>query len=167
MAFRTRRQARYGFLRQHGFLRFEAQTLSKISLRVPYFDLLIKERAQLFAEAISKKQSPAKYEKQIKDLYRERRWYKLSRTGKKIVADPWAMYREKEDIHKSKYPQYTSPWEKRQKDFRDFVGKTEKKVKSMYLDWISQLRESIKKAPTPEKKAQFEQRIKNLEEWAR
>jgi len=164
MAFKTRRQNRYEFLRHHGFLRFEAQTLSRTSLKVPYFDLLIKERSNLFAEAVERQQSLTQYEKQIKGIYKSNRWYKLSRSGK-IVADPWAMYRDREDAHRQKHPQYTSPWEKRQKDFRGFVSKTEKNIKVNYRKWIDQLHESIARAKTPGQKAQFEKQVKNLEEW--
>lgn len=165
MGFKTRRQARYEFLRKHGFLRFEARPLSKVPLRVPYFDELIKERSTLFEKAIKEQKSQKEYEQQIKDLYKEQRWYRLSKTGARIIADPWQMYRDKEEAFRRKYPQYTSPWEKRQKDFRKGIAVAEKNVRAHYRDWISQLRESVRTAPTSEKRKQFEQRIKNLESW--
>ena len=165
MPFRTRRQNRYLLLRNSGFLPYEAQTLSKVPLKVPYMDILIKERFKFKKQAIKDGWTKTKYELRIKDEYRVKGWTKKNRLGK-LVADPWAMFRANEDVYKSKYPSYNSPWVKRQKSFRDFVSIVEKAVKGHYQTWIAELDQSIAKA-TGKRKAQLEQQKKNLETWTK
>ena len=129
MAFRTRREARYLKLRQHGFLRFEARALSKVSTRVcPYLRNMMKERLGLMRESQKLGRTLRQYEDSIKELYQTNKWLTRNRVGR-IVADPWRMFREQEDKFKAKFPQYTSPWQKRWRDWRQFQAKIEKTMR--------------------------------------
>jgi len=120
MAFRTRRQARYLRLRNSFFLPFEARPLSKIPTKIcPYLRAMIKERKEMARKAQAQGKTLTQFADQIKELYRINKWLKLNRAGK-IVADPWKMLRDFEDKWKSKNPQYTSPWMKKWKQWRDF-----------------------------------------------
>ena len=127
MAFRTRRQKRYVYLRNAGFLPFEARALSKVPYRsVPYFRELIDSRRRLLVGKTTK----LAREKAIKDLYEENKWYKAGKRFGKVlsVADPWKMLRDYEDIWRSKQPEYSSPWQKRKKRWDSFVGKYERTI---------------------------------------
>jgi len=129
MAFRTRREKRYLNLRQSGFLRFEARAISKVSTRVcPYLRAMMKERHDLMRESQKMGRTLRQYEDSIKELYQTNKWLKRNRVGK-IVADPWRMFREYEDKFKAKFPQYSSPWTKRWKNWRDFQAKIERTIK--------------------------------------
>ena len=125
MAFRTRRQHRYQILRLAGMLPFEARELSRVPFKVPYMDALIRERHKRYEVALAKKMSRAEYERQIKTMYFDGKWRKRTRTGR-IVYDTWAMLRDFEDKYRAKHPDYESPWEKRRKAWKDFVGKLER-----------------------------------------
>jgi len=125
MAFKTRRQHRYEILRLAGFLPFEARELSRIPFRVPYIDMLLRERHKRYKSALDRKMSRAEYERQIKTMYFDSKWRRRTRTGR-IVYDTWAMLRDFEDKYRAKNPQYESPWEKRRKAWKDFVGKLER-----------------------------------------
>ncbi len=122
MAFRKTRQARYVNLRRNGFLPFEARPLSRVPRNVPYMPQLIATRASLLARARREGWSQIKYNISIKESYRKKGWRKLNRVGK-IVNDPWQMLRDYEDRYKDKHPEYTSPWLKKQKGWRDFTSK--------------------------------------------
>jgi hypothetical protein len=122
---KTRRQARYVFIRKMGLLPFEARPLSRVPPNVPYFKEMLRERRAMFKKAAQMKVTQAKWEEQIKELYKVNRWQKLGRTGK-IVADPWQMLRQQEEKWRDKQPQYESPWEGRQRTWRDFLPKVEK-----------------------------------------
>ena len=67
------------------------------------------------------------YEVQIKLTYAKNGWVRRSKKGQ-VVADPWKMLRDFEDRYKQKNPEYDSPWEKRWRDWKDFLGKYEKTV---------------------------------------
>ncbi len=126
MAYRTRREARYVKLRQAGFLRFEARPLSKVLPRIcPYFMDMIKGRRDMKGRAQKMGATEKQFEAQIKELYKTNGWLKRNRVGK-IVADPWRMFRDAEDLWKAKFPQYDSPWMKRWKDWRNFQKKIER-----------------------------------------
>lgn len=125
MAFRTRRQHRYKILRATGFLKFEAQELSRVPFKTPYMDVLIRERYKRYQSAIDRKLSNAEWERQIKTMYFDSKWRRKTRTGK-IKYDVWAMLRDFEDRYRAKHPSYTSPWEKRRKAWKDFVAKLER-----------------------------------------
>lgn len=127
MAFRTRRQKRYENLRNNGFLPFEARVLSKVPRKVPYMPPLIANRAKLQVKAKKEEWSQKRYEDYIKKLYKDRGWLGLTRTGK-VKYDTWQMLRESEDRYRNKHPEYSSPWLKKQKVWRDFVAKFERTV---------------------------------------
>jgi hypothetical protein len=108
------------------FLPFEARPLSRVPIpTVPYMKELIKERQAMYRKAIEMKVGITKWESQIKELYKVNRWFKLNKVGK-IIADPWRMFRDFGDKYRARKPEYDSPWEKRQRDFRDYQGKVER-----------------------------------------
>jgi len=126
---KTRRMQRFANLRKLAFTKFEAFTLSKVSPSItPYFREMMKERAEMAAKAFKMGITEKQFEAQIKELYRINRWVKKNRAGR-IMADPWKMFRNFEDKFKQKTPAYTSPWQKRQKNMRDFVAKYERSIK--------------------------------------
>ena len=127
MAFRTRRQQKYTKLRASGFLPFEARPLSKVPVRVcPYMKHLTKERREMFQKARAAGMTRIQWEGLIKEKYNTNKWLRAGRI--RIEADPWKMLREFEDRWKDKNPQYTSPWEKRWKDWQNFLRKAETTV---------------------------------------
>lgn len=167
MAFKTRRQHRYEFLRDRGFLKFEARELSKVSLKVPYFDILIQERYKLFVNALQEGWSKKQYIKKIKDEYETMNWIEKTPQGNIASKSAWNMFRANEDAHKQKYPTYESPWEKRKRSFRDFVDKTEDVIKKHYKDWIEQLDKSIANARTKADRERLQQQKANLQTWVK
>ena len=129
MALKTRRMMRFQALRKLQFMKFEAFALSKVSPAItPYFREMMKERAELAAKAFKMGKTEREFEAQIKELYRINNWIKRDRKGRRI-ADPWKMFRSFEDKFKAKRPEYTSPWQKRQKNLRDFIAKYERSIK--------------------------------------
>jgi len=125
MAFKTRRQNRYQILRKTGFLPFESQELSRIPFKVPYMDVLIKQRHKRYESALARNMSRAEWERQLKTMYFDNKWRRRTRTGR-IKYDTWAMLRDFEEKYRAKNPAYESPWEKRRKDWKSFVGKLER-----------------------------------------
>jgi len=125
MAFRTRRQKQYTYLRDKGFLPFEAQALSKVPRKVPYMPSLVRSRSATFNRAKKENWSNTKYEKYIKAIYRRKGWTTLTRAGGETFS-PWAMLRDVEDRYKDKHPEYTSPWLRKQKQWRNFQSKYER-----------------------------------------
>jgi hypothetical protein len=126
---KTRRMQRFANLRKLAFTKYEAFALSKVSPGItPYFREMMKERAEMAAKAFKMGTTEKQFEAQIKELYRVNRWVKRNRAGR-IIADPWRMFRAFEDKFKQKNPQYTSPWQKRQKNMRDFITKYERSIK--------------------------------------
>lgn len=126
MAFRTRRQHRYQILRDTGFLPFEAKALSKIPFNVPYIDAMIKDRYKQVKEAGSEKVSQREWERRIKGMYVDRNFTKTDKKTGRITLDPWQMMRDFEFKYKAKHPDYESPWEKRRKNWKDFMAKIER-----------------------------------------
>jgi len=125
---KTRRQVRYTKLRASGFIPREAQVLSRVPPKItPYFRMIVKEREAMWKRAQKLGTGRPKFEDQIKELYRVNRWMKRGRTGKPLL-DPWQMLREVEDKFRAKFPQYESPWEKRQRSWRDFQTKIERTI---------------------------------------
>ena len=122
---RTRRQQRYIHCREMGLLPFEARPMSRIPPNVPYFKEMLTERRAMFRKAVQLKTSRRKWEDQIKELYRVNKWQRLNKAGK-TIADPWSMLRDFEEKHRQKQPQYESPWEGRQRTWRDFLPKIER-----------------------------------------
>jgi hypothetical protein len=99
--------------------------MSRVPPNVPYFKEMLRERYAMFKEAAKMQIGIKKWEEQIKELYRVNKWQKLGRTGK-ILADPWQMLRHHEEKWRDKQPQYESPWEGRQRTWRDFLPKVER-----------------------------------------
>lgn len=122
MVMRKTRQARYENLRKNGFLPFEARPISRVLRKVPYIPQMVATRSSLLARARREGWSQKRYETYIKEQYRKKGWRKPNRVGK-IVDDPWQMLRDYEDRYKSRHPEYTSPWVKKQKKWRDFISK--------------------------------------------
>jgi hypothetical protein len=126
MAYKTRRENRYAYLRRSGFTKFEARPLSKVPRKItPYFRATISERKTMMKKAQKMGVTAKQFENQIKELYRAQGWLRKNRVGK-TVYDPWQMFREAEDRHKAKHPEYDSPWEKRWRNWRQFQSKVEK-----------------------------------------
>ena len=133
MAFRTRRQARYLKLRSFALLPYEARPLSKVPFKIaPYMKDLIADRQAMVKKvnADMKGASQAaitrEFENRVKKLYGENRWLTAGR--KKIYYDPWKMLRDYEERWRDKNPQYTSPWQKRHKDWQGFLTKAERTI---------------------------------------
>lgn len=127
MAFKTRRQSRYLLLRSAGLLPYEARPLSKVPLKsTPYMRALVKERQGEYRQAAKAKVGLRGYEAQIKDKYDKAGW--LTAGKWRIRRDPWKMLRDYEDKWRAKNPQYTSPWEKRWRDWKGFVDKAERTI---------------------------------------
>jgi len=129
MAFRSRRQARYARLRDSGWLKFEAVTLSRIKPKYPpYYHTMIRARSVINNRAEREGWSDARYIKYIYSLYNKNKWMMPSRTGK-LKPSPWALFRSYEDKYKDRDKEYTSPWLDKQKKWRGFLGKYERGVK--------------------------------------
>lgn len=126
MAFRSRRQHRYLILRDTGFLKFEARELSKIPFNIPYMDTLIKERYKAAKDAARDKITERGWKKIITNMYFDKGFTKTDKKTGKKTPDAWQMFRDFEFKFKSKHPEYESPWEKRRKNWKDFVAKIEK-----------------------------------------
>lgn len=127
MAFRTRRQQKYERLRLSGFLPFEARVLSKVPVRIcPYMKELMKERRAMFQKARADGATRAQWENLIKGKYNTNKW--LSAGRRRIEADPWKMLRDFEDRFRDKNPEYTSPWQKRVRDWQNFLRKAERTI---------------------------------------
>ena len=128
--FKTLRQNRYLGLRKGGFMAFEARELSKRSPRgVPFFKILVKERAEEFKEAQARKLSAAKWEKMIVARYKDNRWTEWTGRVRSILKlDPWKMFRDYEDRYKARYPEYQSPWKKTKLASTDFAAKYKRTV---------------------------------------
>lgn len=125
MAFKTRRQKRYELLRKSGFLPFEAQELSRIPVKVPYVDILIKQRYKELKEAVEKGLSKEQWRRKIIDRYNANDWFEVRNPSRR---SPHAMLREFEHTYKQQHPEYESPWKKRRRKFKDFVDTIEKEL---------------------------------------
>lgn len=126
MAVRTRREIRYSVARHHGLLPFEAQPLSRVPPeKCPYFEDLLESRATMLRKARQLGFTQRQFDAQIKELYRVNDWTKKNRKGE-VIADPWKMLRNWEDKYRDKNPEYESPWEPRQRNFRGYQTKVER-----------------------------------------
>jgi len=129
MPYRTRRQTRYENLRKAGFTGFEARALSRISPRVPYMLPLMKERYAEYQKATKRAQRQGltevefnkSWQTHIKRRYVMKGWKRRNEVWGVTVG--FRMLKSVEQAYKYKQPQYVSPWEKRQKDFRNFIRK--------------------------------------------
>ena len=132
MALKIRRHGRYLQRRNDGFLPFEARPLSRVPSYVPYLKALAQERRDMVKKAKSLGTTQRAFEAQIKELYRVNRWLKRNKAGK-TVADPWAMLRDFGERFRQKNPEYDSPWEKRQRNWRDFQARIERTLERQKL----------------------------------
>ncbi len=107
MAYRPRRQARYESLRNSGFMRFEANELSSVTLaEAPYLRDIIADRRKLLraflAQARLNKWSTTKsdeeYRKVIRQEYIDHGWIRekeqTTRFMPEYKASPWEMLKE-------------------------------------------------------------------------
>ncbi len=132
MAYKTRRQNRYETLRNAGFVNFEARALSRVSLKLPYILPLMKERYAEYQKAVKRAKAKGLDQVQfsrewlthIKRRYIMKGWKR--RTDSWGVTTGFRMLKAAEKSYKYKTPSYNSPWEKRQKDFRNFIAKIDK-----------------------------------------
>jgi len=99
--FKPRRQGRYEKLIKSGFLPFEAYTLSKVPLKVPYMKQMISWRKQL-VKGMNKKES----KEIINEVYGDRNWTKVEDNE---INSPWAMLREFEAFYRRLLPDYETP----------------------------------------------------------
>jgi len=125
MAFRPRRQLRYEKLRDSGFLPFEARALSKVPPQTPYMIDMITERRKFVKDYRTKGFSDKQIVGQLKQYYIDNEFLK-HKIGKRATLDPWKMLRHWEDQYKDHMPDYTSPWQKRQKSWVKYTAKAEK-----------------------------------------
>lgn len=138
MKFKTIRQKRYDVLCFTGFTGFEARTLSRVPFRVPYILPLIKEREAEYTRAAkrAKRQDLSKTAFEKKWLNFIKRRYIMK--GWRYRGEPWGatvtfrMVKDKEFDYKRKHPEYESPWEKRRKQFKDFLAKIERVYDEKY-----------------------------------
>ena len=129
MPYKTRRQNRYETLRKAGFVGFEARALSRVSPRVPYMLPLMQKRHEEYQKALKRahKQglTEVEFNKQwqthIKRRYVARGWKRRSDIWGVTVG--FKMLKDAEREFKYKHPAYDSPWEKRQKDWKNFIAK--------------------------------------------
>ena len=129
MPYKTRRQTRYENLRKSGFVGFEARAFSRVSPKVPYMLPMMKERYAEYQRAIKRahkqEQTEVEFNKQwqthVKRRYITKGWKRRSDAWG--VTTGFRMLKDVERAYKYKQPQYVSPWEKRQKDFKDFIRK--------------------------------------------
>lgn len=136
--YKTRRQKRYEIEWYAGFVKFEARALSRIAFKVPYMLPLIKERDAEYDRAIKRAKRVGmpesefnrKWRNFIKRRYIMKGWKRREeRWGATVV---FRMLKSKEFDYRRKYPDYTSPWEKRRKQFRDFIRRIEQEYEGKY-----------------------------------
>ena len=136
--YRTRRQERYDRLRKCGFCGFEARALSRVSPRVPYIMPLMKERLAEYERAKKRAQRQG-----LSEVDFNRQWLTHIKRrylvkGLKRRTDTWGvtaafrMLKQAEKEYKYKHPEYDSPWEKRQKQWRDFIAKIDRAYEGKY-----------------------------------
>lgn len=132
--YRTRREKRYLALKDAGFVGFEARALSKVSPKVPYMKPMIAERRREYDKTIkwAKKRgmSETTFNKQwlthIKRKYIMKGWKRKGDIWGQTVA--FRMLKTKEEEYRARNEDYESPWQKRQKRWRDFLGNVETKA---------------------------------------
>lgn len=117
MAFKTRRQNRYNYLREHGFMPFEAKTLSARPLKLPYMKEMVKDRMKVVKQASKEGWTKKKYRATIYQMYDAKAWKMDSGRN-----SSWAMSHYYKDLHKAKHPDYKSPAPKR-KDYQGDIRK--------------------------------------------
>ena len=116
-----------------GFMPGEARPLSRVPFKIaPYTKEMFRDRQKMVKKVnadmkgASKTAIAKELEARIKKLYDTNRWTSLGKRG--IYRDPWKMLRDYEDRWRDKFPQYTSPWQPRRRDFVNYVGKAERTI---------------------------------------
>ena len=126
----TRREIRYKRLRRAAFLPFEAKPFSRVPFKqCPYIQEMMRIRHNMFIRAKKMGTTLEQWEVQIRELYRLNGWTRTDRTGR-VYADPWRFFRYYADNHKRRQPEYSSPWEKRYRNWRDFLKKIERTMQA-------------------------------------
>jgi hypothetical protein len=115
MAFKTKRQNRYEYLREHGFMPFEAKTLSVRPLKLPYIKEMIRDRMQIVKQSNKENWTQKQFRATIYQLYNVRGW-KMAGSARNSA---WAMSHYYEDINQAKHPDYKSPAPKRKDHIAD------------------------------------------------
>ena len=135
MAFRTRRQNRYLKLRNAGFLPGEARPLSRVPFkRAPYTKEMFADRQKMVQKVVADMKGASgtaiakELERRVKKLYDTNRWTTAGK--RRIYRDAWKMLRDYEDRWRDKFPQYTSPWQPRRRDFVNYVAKAERTIEA-------------------------------------
>ncbi len=117
MAFKTNRQHRYEYLREHGFLPFEAKAMSARLLKIPAIKEAVKDRMKIVRQSNKENWTQIKFRKAIALQYEAKNW--TDKSGRKSI---WKMSNYYDDLFKSKHPDYKSPAPKR-KDFQADIRK--------------------------------------------
>lgn len=110
---RVRPLSRRSTLIQSHFLPFEARTLSRISLRVPYMKPLIKDRIRDYESFIAAGGTDLKFKQHIIQRYKDNNW----KHDKDFWTDTvvFRMLKAVEKDYRFKNKQYESPWQKNKK----------------------------------------------------
>ena len=129
--YKSRRAKRYEKVRVKGFLPWEARSLSNIPESVPYFKKMAEDRNREWSTFKRSKKMKGKsfdeveraFSRRIKSRYQAKGWWR----GKGLQASSvYSMFRSYEDQYAPNYPAYISPWQPKQKKFRDNVSMIEK-----------------------------------------
>lgn len=125
--FRPIRQKRYKKWLDAGFLPFEAMALSKVSDSVPYVANMRRKRKGDLTKHTKAGKSKAAWRAQIIAMYKRSGYTQTDKQGNEVYS-PWAMLRDYEDRYKDRHPEYTSPFLKKQKVYRQFGSKYERGI---------------------------------------
>ena len=182
----TRRGRKYWELRRLHFVPKEARELSKLSKKYPALQQMIAIRTAQWASFVheanahgwlSQYRRSVEWKNKILKFYGEERYRKVrSREVGAVVAISKTWMVEK-DIHGRSIAPTISPWDWYDHTFSGLpdqlkwdtprshrVSQPDVKVdKIMYRRWIEDLKKSITRTDSRERKAQFREQIKNLE----
>lgn len=133
MAFKSRRQSRYLYLKDHHFTTYESKELSRLPKQTPAVQLLIADRVARWDRFVriaerrldkglwTKEMLPDKWKSNLQRSYGRNHWkVQFGPTGKqqpmpKGSPNPWAMYRDYEKrVGGRDTKGYVSPWELKQ-----------------------------------------------------
>jgi len=166
MAFRTRLERRYEYLREHGFLPFEARRLATVRKQsAPYLEAMVKGRANTYRAALKNNWTKTQYRNHIYKQYAKQGWAIKTPAGKMSVKSVWNLLRAQEDRYRAKFPEWESPSRKKGHGSRDFVKGVEEKVKGDFRSWADRLKEREGRAKTDKQRAKISRQRQNLETW--
>jgi hypothetical protein len=169
--YKSRRQRRYSKLVNAGFLPFEAVGLSRISITsMPeYMRQMIKDRVSDVAGAKQKGWSSTHFKESIIKRYKDNNWVRRTKSGNISYKSVYNMLRDYEEAYRLKYPDYISPWEKRNKTYDKTIEKATKKVqKERDIKFLNQLykeKELAQKAGNKQQLEIIQRYIDNLKSW--